>query len=633
MLFYLGKHGGRAGAIKPFESLNSSQLQEELRARKEYDYGNTKKDRHSVLMETLQGVQRVPTLLINNPTQNLQELNLQNYNILDCEPLHDLKGHMQHVLTELPSILDEPLKTDCARIINIDLHKDKKTAADYRLTAIHVLACLKKHNAASDVCRLVETLVNISEILYADDSERTPRMVLRLYNITWMHHELCSQLFTHLKHTTHRAFFGIYLHALVVHAPKQLEIVSLKSCNSEHEERLFGQAKDVAQSATNRQPQNIVPNILLRIQAKQKQRDLYNTLHTSLSRVAKEARNIQVNKDNSVFSQTFLTCRMHSWQAHLQSISQFLLPGKGVWWKADSHSYEFLDGSEEEDFNSNGPIHQHFRNTPLPEVYKEKANTWTKIVNDNVELPTPYIKLYDNLGNFAGLRYFGDSIVSANEVPQGESTSQLHECQQPESAMEVEPTQPTVTVSEIQAHELENTEFVQPELAMDIEATTVLENHTNDTELENNEAHLDIRLEQPEIDTEAEECSTSEEPLPIFKTKLAAAIHSILPAHITSESSVLQQLQQFDALRHKIKHRPSTSQDEHKLNQLLLKFKEKLSKSSELLQSDIRKYETSYFMDHNELPSLRDNTYYSLTRSYRRIVKLLSTQDFTDIPT
>ena len=107
---YIGKHGGRAGAIKPFESLNSSQLQE-LRARKEYDYGNTKNDRHSVLMETLRRVQRVPTLLINNPTQNPQELNLQSYNILDCERLHDLKGHMQHALTELPGIRDEPLKT------------------------------------------------------------------------------------------------------------------------------------------------------------------------------------------------------------------------------------------------------------------------------------------------------------------------------------------------------------------------------------------------------------------------------------------------------------------------------------------------------------------------------------------
>ena len=96
---------------------------------------------------------------------------------------------------------------------------------------------------------------------------------------------------------------------------------------------------------------------------------------------------------------------MHSWQAHLQSISQ--LHGNGVWWKADSNSYEFLDGSEEEDFNSNGPIQQHFRNTPLPEVYKEKVDSWTKTVNENVELPTSYIKLYNNLGNFAGLRYFG----------------------------------------------------------------------------------------------------------------------------------------------------------------------------------------------------------------------------------
>ena len=53
-----------------------------------------------------------------------------------------------------------------------------------------------------------------------------------------------------------------------------------------------------------------------------------------------------------------------------------------------------------------------------------------------------------------------------------------------------------------------------------VEATTVSET-TQMTELENTEEHLDILLEQPEVDTEAEECSTSEERLPIFKTKLA----------------------------------------------------------------------------------------------------------------
>ncbi len=52
----------------------------------------------------LLGVQRVPSLLVTKPEQPLTELNLDTYTILDCEPLHDLKGHLTNVLEELPNI-------------------------------------------------------------------------------------------------------------------------------------------------------------------------------------------------------------------------------------------------------------------------------------------------------------------------------------------------------------------------------------------------------------------------------------------------------------------------------------------------------------------------------------------------
>ncbi len=57
------------------------------------------------LVNLLKGAQRVPSLLVLNPKQSLQELNLQQYEVLDCEPLHDLKGHGQNLLNELPHIL------------------------------------------------------------------------------------------------------------------------------------------------------------------------------------------------------------------------------------------------------------------------------------------------------------------------------------------------------------------------------------------------------------------------------------------------------------------------------------------------------------------------------------------------
>lgn len=77
------------------------QLKEELRSRKIYDFGFTKKDTKQKLVEALKGVQRVPSLLIHTPTQSIETLNLQNYTILECEPLHDIKGHLSNIFDAL----------------------------------------------------------------------------------------------------------------------------------------------------------------------------------------------------------------------------------------------------------------------------------------------------------------------------------------------------------------------------------------------------------------------------------------------------------------------------------------------------------------------------------------------------
>ena len=109
------------------------------------------------------------------------------------------------------------------------------------------------------------------------------------------------------KSVTHRTFFGIYLHALILHAPPQYEILNLKAANTEHEERLFGQAKTIVQNASNRQPNNVILNILLRLQAKQMKKDLYKSYHENNSRVSKAARELQPATENTHIPFTFLT--------------------------------------------------------------------------------------------------------------------------------------------------------------------------------------------------------------------------------------------------------------------------------------------------------------------------------------
>ena len=83
-------------------------------------------------------------------------------------------------------------------------------------------------------------------------------------NATWLHHELCNQLFPKTKSITRTKLFGIYLHALSNHAAPQYELICMKSTNAEHEQRLFGQAKDIALRTTDRKANSIIPHILMR---------------------------------------------------------------------------------------------------------------------------------------------------------------------------------------------------------------------------------------------------------------------------------------------------------------------------------------------------------------------------------
>ncbi len=81
-----------------------------------------------MLSSVLCGAQRVPTILITDPKQPLSELHLDSYTIMDCEPLHNLKGHLINLLTELPFILSGEHKTLVTELLQNILFSKNKTA-------------------------------------------------------------------------------------------------------------------------------------------------------------------------------------------------------------------------------------------------------------------------------------------------------------------------------------------------------------------------------------------------------------------------------------------------------------------------------------------------------------------------
>ena len=134
--------------------------------------GKKKEDLDHCLKEILKGVQRVPTLLLLNPTQSLTELNLQHYTVLDCEPLHDLKGHLIYLTKEL---LDPETSKSTQEVIFACV-SDNMTCAVYRVLIMQLLLHLKKQNVQGEILSRQPFKFH-----YLPAEHRSPKMILQLY--------------------------------------------------------------------------------------------------------------------------------------------------------------------------------------------------------------------------------------------------------------------------------------------------------------------------------------------------------------------------------------------------------------------------------------------------------------------
>ena len=339
--------------------------------------------------------------MITNPTQSLSQLHLASYTILDSEPLHDLKGHLINLLTELPHILTGESKTLVTELLSHILFSKKQngySGSDLRVALIETNNLLQSQHVEEELKLLLITAVKISECLYSLCDTRTPKTVLQLYNCAWLHHELCKLLFTSPKEISYEKCFGLYLHSLVVHAPRQYEIVSLRSINTENQERMFQQIKQIALKCTNRKPENIIPTLLLRVQAIHitgKLSAIYQTAETCVQKVATRI----LSYKGTCVTKAFISGRSHSWQAHLQRISGYLINGP-LWWRTTNDGYAFFDGDDDPDYQADSQTLSHFRSSTIQDVEQRCERNWKIILDSNVILPTEILRNFDENGDF-----------------------------------------------------------------------------------------------------------------------------------------------------------------------------------------------------------------------------------------
>jgi hypothetical protein len=78
----------------------------------------------------------------------------------------------------------------------------------------------------------------------------------------------------------------------------------------------------------------------------------------------------------------------------LERISDYLLPGPGVWWKETLLGIEFFDGCKEENSKSSGPAMQHFRSSDLSVIDQHLCQCWEECLQSNITLPLKEVRRY-----------------------------------------------------------------------------------------------------------------------------------------------------------------------------------------------------------------------------------------------
>ncbi len=666
-----GVVGKQALKTKPFDKLKVAELRDELRARGLGECENVlKPELSSTLQDILRGVQRVPSLLLADPTQDLSTLNLEHYDVLDSEPLHDLKGHFHNIMTELPRILPSDLQCKTEDLLTATLSKDKVTGSDLRKTLIQLYLLLSNTNASAPVVRLLQTAVKIGEILYSTEEHRTPRQVLQLYNHCWVHHELCRDLFAKPKEVSRTAMFGIYLHSLTAHSPQQYEVVCQRSVNTENQERLFGQTRSIALATTNRQPQNIIPHVLLRLQAKKEVDQLWQSVRNAESQVRSAAAHVPRFSQTFV-SQQFIRRRRSSWQAHLQRISPYLVKGSGVWWKGVEDGYLFADGDSDPDYRPEGPNVLHIRSSTIQDVLTRQKACWDTIISTPVEVPAESIRLYTPAGEPAGMitntpgqnysslpedvqlsvnisdpcvtftechldaacETHPDSSTFACTVPSSSDAHQLMPLDQPmrESA--------TCTYTHLQQSALEpsTTHCDDPNIqcpikqgTTDTTTTTTMASHV--PVLASNEPPISEIQADLEEDTEIIP-PTYDAPSPTTQptgltTKHALAIMQALddcPHDLRMLDSATARIK---ALKQAKKSVPESLMEKHK--RLLATMQQQILARRKQLRTQIQDWEKNFYIQHKRLPTGDDHAEYrKLIRTTQCIRKLLCSWNIT----
>lgn len=369
--FLLEGEAWRNICSRPLDKLLLSDLRKELSMRGLSATGK-KPALEKAFDDIRQGISNFPALLQDQPEATLHSLNLQHYKVSPTEPLHDLKGHLGNIIDEALLVASGNALQELKRIKAAVLTKEAIRCSDLRKAVILMYLKLKELEPNSMLTDLFRTSVEIAKLCYAHDAERTPRAVLCLHNRTFLHAYQCSTLFASPKSTTRRRMFGRFFHSITTHAASLFRIVSLRSLNTEQHERMFQQAKGITKATSNNHTEHVISNVIQRLHFEQGVENEIASQETQIKSLAQALGPME----NTVFPHSMLEKVSEHYQAHLERISDFLLRGPGVWWKETPRGIIFFDGSDEKEYQDDGPTLQHFRSVSSADVNLHLQKKW-----------------------------------------------------------------------------------------------------------------------------------------------------------------------------------------------------------------------------------------------------------------
>jgi len=411
------------GIINPFKNLKKNEILQELDARQIYvDESTSKMKLEEIFHEELHGIARLPALMADTLTKSADELNIGTYEVMSCEPLHDITNIVQNILTELPHhIEDQNVKKEYESFSANTLgDKNQLKGSDARLIAIKLAKFTSSNyqngKISNNIFHLVNALVDIIAICYSQYDKRTPKQILRLYNQTFLFALLCKTVMSNPKKMTSRRFFGSHFHSLTTHAPEIERIICLRSILTEKEERTFGDLRAISEKTTNRQATGIVDNAVIRFNTQQhmQTKDSFRIQESSIQKQA----SLLPEQDNTIFSSAWIKQRPSLMQAHFQRIADFLLPGENIWWRWIDDDIEFLDGPSEAEYRDEGPTLHHFRSTTLKEERMLLDTIWRECIalskSKKISIPLPKIKIFASNGKLV-TQLFSDQFMQRQE--------------------------------------------------------------------------------------------------------------------------------------------------------------------------------------------------------------------------